>query len=409
VEILTYGCAVNKSDSEIMRGLAAEAGLEGADLVVVNTCTVKTPTENKIVKVLRKLRDEGRAVVVAGCMPAARPALADEFPGFSFIGTDPSAFVPAARAALEGKRAVDIGVEGEKSAMPCIRESPYIGIIQISSGCLGSCSYCQTRLARGSLRSYPAYSIVERAKEVIGDGAGEIWLTSQDTGAYGKDIGTSLPELLGEVAEQEGDFRVRVGMMNPNHALSMLPELIDAFDQEKVYKFAHIPVQSGDDGVLEDMGRRYTVAEFEKVAKAFQGIGATVSTDLIVGYPTEDEAAFQGSVELLTRVAPDVVNITRFWQRPGTPAAGLAALPGSETKRRSGIMVDTFKRVGKEKNSGWVGWEGRAYASKAASNGTVTARNDMYKPIIVKGGDEGQWMRVRVTGSTYYDLRGEIL
>ncbi|MFH1055716.1 MAG: tRNA (N(6)-L-threonylcarbamoyladenosine(37)-C(2))-methylthiotransferase [Candidatus Altiarchaeota archaeon] len=409
MEILTFGCAVNQADSEAIKGLLKAGGLDKADVVVVNTCTVKSPTENKILKRLRQLRHEGKAVVVAGCIPPARPGIVDEFPNFSFVGVNTEDIVEAVRCAVRGERYVNIASGKDKTTLPCIRENPVVGIVPICEGCLGGCSYCQTKFARGELKSYPIRGIVNKVKGYVEEGAREIWITAQDTGAYGQDIGSSLPELFDKVVSVDGDFKVRVGMMNPDHARGMLDELVRAYENYKIYKFLHLPVQSGDDRVLRDMGRRYTVEEFKTVVDAFRKLNVTLSTDVIVGYPTEDEKAFRNTVELVEEVKPDVLNVSRYWPRPGTKAAKLKQHPGMETKRRSGIMSQVFKSVGLGRNSKWIGWCGNALVSEANVDGTFTARNDWYKPIVIKDGELGENVKVEVKKATYYDLRGKVV
>jgi threonylcarbamoyladenosine tRNA methylthiotransferase CDKAL1 len=408
MDVLTFGCAMNQAESEIIGGLLAERGLSDADVVVVNTCTVKSPTESKIVRLLRKLEAEGRRVVVAGCLPPARPSLPGEFPLFSFIGVNTGDVVEAVEAAASGGRLVRVEESDDKSSMPRKRLNPVVGILPIAQGCLGGCSYCQVRNVRGGLKSYGPKRLLAEARGMVASGAREIWVTGQDTGAYGLDIKTSLPELLGELSSLDGDFRIRVGMMNPNHALSMLDELVEAFRSEKIYKFVHVPVQSGDDGVLQDMNRRYSANDYKTVVNAFAKLDATVSTDVIVGYPTEGGEAFQNTVDLIRETKPDVLNSTRYWPRPGTEAAGLKQLPGSEVKRRSRIIGEEFKACGLERNKKWVGWRGKALLSEGNPDGTFTARNDWYKPIVLSGSKLGEDVEVEVEECTYYDLRGRV-
>jgi len=409
MEILTFGCSFNQAESEAIRGLLRENGLEHAPVTVVNTCTVKSPTETKILRLLRKLEAENRKVVVTGCIPPARPSVVAEFPSFSFIGVNVRDVVEAVKAAASKGRYVNIASSGEKSCLPRIRGNPVVGILPIAEGCLGGCSFCQTKLARGNLVSYPLKKLVHEVRGMVADGVVEIWVTAQDAGAYGLDIGSSLPELLSDIADVEGDFMVRVGMMNPDHALKMLDDLVKAYRSEKVYKFLHLPVQSGDDGVLEDMGRGYTADGFREVVDAFRKHNTTLSTDVILGYPTEDEKAFQNTVELIEEVKPDVLNSTRYWPRPGTRAAKLKPLPGNEIKRRSRMINGVFKKVGLGMNREWVGWEGKALVSEKNRDGTYTARNRWYKPIIVKKGRLGGWADVRVEKATYYDLRAVVV
>lgn len=416
VSIETYGCAANHADGEAMAGVLEARGHEivgeGGDVVVVNTCTVKTPTERRMRRRLRGLAGAGARVVVAGCMPAAQPDLVDEFPSFSFIGVNSGDIAAAVSAAGLGERYVSIEEASGKESLPSVRSNPVVLILPVSEGCLGACSYCITRLARRGLRSYRMGVLVQRVEEAASHGVKEIWVTSQDTGAYGMDFGGSLPQLLCAVAGVSGDFRVRVGMMNPHHALGMLDELTGAFKNEKIYGFAHVPVQSGDDGVLSDMGRPYSVDDFIEVVSAFRRkLDATVSTDVICGYPTESESAFENTMELIKKVEPDVLNVSRFWPRPGTAAAGLPQLPGRVTKDRSRRAGRLFEEVGLARNGRWVGWRGRALVSEENPDGSFTARNQQYKPIIVKAGRRllGRWIDVEIKEATHYDLRGKII
>jgi MiaB-like tRNA modifying enzyme len=318
----------------------------------------------------------------------------------------------AVHAAASGRCFVRISEPREKFSLLRIRANPFVEIIPLAEGCLGSCTYCITRRARGALRSYPPEKIVERTVAAVLEGAREIWLTSQDSGAYGLDFGGSLPELLCGVLGVSGDFRVRVGMANPNHVIGFLDELLSAFADERVYRFLHVPVQSGNDRVLKDMGRAYSVDDFKAIVSAFRKkFDATISTDLIAGYPTEDESAFQDSVSLVKEVKPDILNVSRFWARPKTAAEKLKEFPGRETKRRSRILNQAFKEVGLLRNKKWVGWEGEALVSEKNQDGSYTARNSHYKPIILKSKENllGKKVVAKITEATHFDLRGEVI
>lgn len=415
VSIETFGCAVNQADSEVIAGLLKEHGFElnePGEVVVVNTCTVKTPTENKIRKKLRRLEAGGRNVVVAGCLPAADPSVVDDYPSFSFIGVNCGDIVSAVEAVAQGVRYVNITGHEDKTCLPKVRANPVVEIIPLSEGCLGACTYCITKAARGTLKSHAPEKIIQRIGNAVAEGAREIWLTSQDNGAYGLDLGTNLPKLLNEVADVSGDFRVRVGMANPNHVAGFLDELVEAFADERFYRFLHVPVQSGNDSVLKDMGRTYTVAEYKGIVNAFRKkYDMSISTDVIAGYPTEGEDGFQDTVSLIKETRPDVLNVSRFWARPGTDAATLSQLPGAETKKRSRILNDVFREVGLRRNMKWMGWKGKCLVSQKNPDGTYTCRNSHYKPIVVETEAEvfGKSIEVEVDEATYFDLRGRII
>src|SRR3989304_2313421 len=215
--------------------------------------------------------------------------------------------------------------------------------------------------ARGRVRSYSIGEIVERVKTDLGLGAREFWLTSQDDACYGRDVGTNLVGLLEAVCSLQGDFRVRVGMMTPNFVCVMLDGLVDGFRCEKVFKFLHLPVQSGDDEVLRRMRRYYTVQDFKRIVDGFRAVfpWVTLATDVICGFPGETREAFENTLALISEVKPDVVNVSKFFARPGTAAAEMSDVVGQvEIKRRSAEMAKLAKRTALERNECWVGWVG---------------------------------------------------
>ncbi|MDD5111169.1 MAG: tRNA (N(6)-L-threonylcarbamoyladenosine(37)-C(2))-methylthiotransferase [Candidatus Altiarchaeota archaeon] len=414
IVIETYGCAMNQADSEYIAGLLEEAGHvivpADGDVIVVNTCTVKTPTEVKIRRMLKELEGAGKKAVVSGCLPAANPAIANDFPSFSFVGVNVQDVPAAVDAVMAGKRLVAISQSAGRSCLPKKRANSFIEIIPIAEGCLGQCAYCITRSARGKLRSYPMDEIVRQAREAADKGVKEIWLTAQDTGAYGLDVGTNLPKLITAVAAVPGDFMIRVGMTNPNHVLTFMDELIESYKNPKVYRFLHLPVQSGSDKVLKQMGRRYNADDFRRIADGFRKNleGITISTDIIAGYPAESEDDLKATIKLIKETKPDIINISRYWARPGTPAAKIKQHPGSVIKQRSGRINDEFKKIALECNRRWLGWEGECTITERNADGSYTGRNYCYKPIILKSGKDlmGKTVSVKIKQASCYDLRG---
>ena len=433
VYIESYGCSLNLSEGEAMAGLLLERGHvpvdspAEADCLVVNMCSVKTPTERKIVRRVRELAGAGKPLIVAGCIPPdGERTFAAISPQISLVGTHQlHRIADGVEAALAGKRVAFLErAERVKLGLPKVRRSQVIGIVPISSGCDLACAYCATRLIKGRLFSYPQQDILKEAERLTTEGCRELWLTSQDNAAYGSERAgrqgrSSLPDLLEAIAALPDDFRVRVGMMNPSSALAVLDRLLDAFASEKVFKFFHVPVQSGSDSVLAGMGRSYTVAEFRAIARVIRERfpESTLSTDIICGFPGETDAEFKETLSLLRDVKPDVLNISRFWPRPGTAAALLPdQVHGSITKERSTAVAALFKRISEERCAGWRGWEGQALVDEPGTRpGTAVARNAAYRPIAVSCGscDEkvllGKTVRVRVIGAGPHYLLGEIV
>jgi len=420
IYIKTFGCTLNKADSERMAYLLKKAGFqlvdspEKAELVIVNTCTVKNLAERKAIHYVNDLKEKNKKIIVAGCIPKANPSL---FLGHSQISPDQiHQIVSAVEETLEGNIVEYLATEKiNKLKIPSLRSNPIIAIVPISAGCLGNCAYCHVKLARGNLFSYPIEDIIETIKHELNSGAKEIWLTSQDTGCYGLDKGTSLPELLEEILKIEKKFFIRLGMANPNHVLSFLDELITLFKHPNMFKFLHIPVQSGSNRILKLMNRKYTAEDFKKIVSTFRKEipEITIATDVICGFPSETEEEFNQTVELIKETKPDVLNISRFWPRPNTEAAAMPdQIHGSETKKRSSFLTAIHTNIARMQNEKWIDWQGEVIIDETGKNNSLIARNYSYKPIVIKSNKQlplGTIVRVKVINITPYDLRAKLL
>jgi MiaB-like tRNA modifying enzyme len=381
-----------------------------ADLNIIVTCTVKDPTYQRMVTRLKVLTSLGRPLIVAGCMPkTSKDTILHINQRASLLGPNSvDRVIEVAERALKGERVEELSDTYNKLLQPRLPRNPVIGIVQIASGCLSACSFCQVKIARGKLKSFDETQILEEIVRLLRRGCREIWLTSQDNGCYGKDRGSSLADLLDKIAKLDGCFKVRVGMMNPTHIIDDIARIVDALREEKFFKFLHIPVQSGCNDVLSDMRRGYTREDFLKIVdEARRKIPeVTLSTDVIVGYPTEKEECFKETVALLEQVKPDIVNISRFSPRPGTRAALLPQLPHSVVKQRSATLHNLVKSIALERNRRWLGWRGEALVDEEVKGARV-ARNPFYKPILLYDGVElGSYVEVEVKGATAACLRG---
>jgi threonylcarbamoyladenosine tRNA methylthiotransferase CDKAL1 len=263
------------------------------------------------------------------------------------------------------------------------------------------------------LRSNSVPEIVERVKQDLDSGAKEVWLTSQDTACYGKDINTSLAELLRRICKINGNFFVRVGMMTPNQVMEMLDELVKAYKDRKVFKFLHLPIQSGDDTVLKLMNRRYTVNEFKEIISAFREEipRITLSTDVICGFPGESSKAFERTKTLIREIQTDIVNVSKFFSRPNTPAEKLNPFPPKEVNRRSKEMAQLSKKISFERNRAWVGWEGAVLFDEKGKGESWIGRNFAYKPIVAKKDESllGKFVDVRVVHAYSTYLKAEVI
>jgi threonylcarbamoyladenosine tRNA methylthiotransferase CDKAL1 len=341
-----YGCPSNIADCEIALGLLKESGFEivdspqTSDANIIFTCIVKTPTEQRMIGLIKELTETNKPLIVAGCMPKTSQRTIEKInPNATLVGPDSIGhIVDAVRAALERKRVIFVGDERKiKPGLPRIRKNKDVGIVPISIGCLSSCSYCAVKFARGKLKSYPADKIVQDVEKLVNDGCTEIWLTSQDNGCYGADIGANLAGLLKAVCWIDGNFKVRVGMMNPTHTQNFLDDLIDAYKNDKIMKFLHLPVQTGSDRVLKLMKRGYTVDDFEKIVSSFvkEIPDLFLCTDIIVGFPGETQLDFEKTLQLIEKTRPQKVNISKFGVRSGTEAAKMKQIDVKIINERS--------------------------------------------------------------------------
>lgn len=418
--IQTAGCSANQADSEQMAGLLKEAKfipvdtLEDADVVIFNTCTVKTPSENSFFTQLEEFKKEHpyKIIIIAGCIPQTDR---QKLKNYSLVGTKQiQNIVPAVEEALHDNVLQLLNNdEMPPLNLPRVRKNPLVEILPINRGCLGACTFCKTKKARGNLVSYPIEEIVTATKKAAAEGVKEIWLTSQDTYCYGFDIGTNLPALLEQLVQIPGDFKIRIGMGNPEHLPKIGTKLLDIYKHSKIFKFLHLPLQAGHDETLKAMRRQYTVQEFISAVERFKKEIPEINlmTDIIVGYPTETEEHYWETLQAVRRTAPDSINISRFWSRLGTPAADLTELPGEVVKHRSRVLTDIFHNISKLQNERWVGWQGEILIDEKGKDlQQWIGRNNAYKQIIVEGDFKlGDKLKVEIVKAEMFDLRGKVL
>ncbi|XP_066147732.1 threonylcarbamoyladenosine tRNA methylthiotransferase isoform X1 [Euwallacea fornicatus] len=359
IYIKTWGCAHNNSDSEYMAGQLSAYGYNltedetKADLWLLNSCTVKNPAEDHFRNEIESAKRSNKRVVLAGCVPQGAPK-SSFVQGYSIVGVQQiDRVVEVVEETLKGNVVKLLGTKKENGKkkggasllLPKVRRNPLIEIIAINTGCLNQCTYCKTKHARGDLGSYLPEEIVARAKQAFEEGVVEIWLTSEDTGTYGRDIGSSLPELLWKLVEViPNGCRLRLGMTNPPYILEHLDEIVKIMHHPRVYGFLHVPVQSGSDQVLADMKREYCRTDFEHVVQFLQERvpGMTIATDIICGFPTETEENFEETMSLCAEYKFPSLFINQFFPRPGTPAALMPRIDPQVVKKRTKRLTDLF-------------------------------------------------------------------
>ncbi|CAD98697.1 2-methylthioadenine synthetase; MiaB [Cryptosporidium parvum Iowa II] len=367
IMVKNFGCNHNRSDSESMMGLLSEYGytlveeLDECNLIVINSCTVKGPSQDSCQNLIELAKSKRKFVVVTGCVPQADINL-NFLKDVSIIGVrNIHRIVEVVELTLQGNIVLLIPdkMEGKSGqlidsleislpplSLPKIRRNPFVEIITISVGCLGNCTYCKTKHSRGDLGSYPVETIIQRINQSLNEGVKQFWLTSEDIGAYGKDIGTNLSELLREILKiLPQDIMIRIGMTNPPYILDQIDEIIDIMKHPNVFEFLHIPVQSGSNRILDLMKRDYVIEEFSLLVDSIlkEIPLATIATDIICGFPGESDQDHFQSVELINKYKFPVINISKFYPRPGTPAAKMKPVPNGVSKSRSSEITNTFQ------------------------------------------------------------------
>ncbi len=404
----SYGCAQNQAEGSNLDVFLQRVGGNKvkdpklAEIRVINSCAVKKPTEDRMIRIARQSSKESQLVIMSGCLPLINPGrihslgdnirLASPNPIPSILETmiDPEKLKTSRR---------------EISSIPLLEpvfhdRNKLSAIFPVGQGCVGACTFCAVKFARGFIKSYPADLIVRLAKRAIERGAKEIWLTGQDTAAYGLDKKRArLPELVRSIAELKGDFKIRIGMMSPDTAIPIIDEIIDLLQNPRVYRFLHLPVQSGSDTVLKAMNRYYTVDEYRSLVKKLRSAlpDLTLMTDIIIGFPGETEEDHNETINLLREIRFDVVNVSRYMDRPGTKAKKMKnKLPTQIVKARSIEASEIVRQESLKRNQYWLGWKGEATVVASVADKDFIARNYAYKPIVVKQGSLGETVKVSI-------------
>uniref|UniRef100_A0AAY5ECF4 Threonylcarbamoyladenosine tRNA methylthiotransferase n=1 Tax=Electrophorus electricus TaxID=8005 RepID=A0AAY5ECF4_ELEEL len=397
VWVKTWGCSHNNSDGEYMAGQLAASGYKmsdspsDADVWLLNSCTVKNPAEDHFRNSLRKAQDQNKTVVVAGCVPQAQPRM-DYLKGLSIIGVQQiDRVVEVVDEAVKGhtvrllaqKKDNGRRLGGARLDLPKIRKNPLIEIISINTGEGGEFDFCPS-----------------------------IWLTSEDTGAYGRDIGVTLPSLLWAlVREVPEGCMLRVGMTNPPYILEHLEEMAKILNHPRVYAFLHVPVQSASDSVLMDMKREYCCRDFMRVVDFLKDKvpGITIATDIICGFPGETDADFQETLELVKKYRFPSLFINQFYPRPGTPAAKMEQVP-AQKKQRTKQLSALFHSYNPYDHK--VGERQRVLVTEDSFDSQYyVAHNKYYEQVLVPKRPEfkGQMITVDIYDSGKHFMRGRMV
>lgn len=370
----SYGCTLSKSEAGLYVNKMLNEGGElvstpaEADLSVIGTCVVIKHTQDRMLSRIEDISRDSK-VRVMGCLPSVSGGVLESE---QIEVLKPKEFRSFYTGNLDD---VDI------------KEPSIFDGIPINQGCTGSCNYCISHVARGKLVSRPPEKIVKQVEMQLARGIREVRISSLDTSAYGKDLGISLPDLVGKIMRLEDEFKLRVGMMEPKNTQGIIDDLLQKFQDGRIYRFLHIPVQSGDNRILDLMNREYHQDAFATIVSKFRERfpDGTVSTDIISGYHDEDEDSFELTVKLLERTRPEIVNITRFSPRPYTPDFDSKLPPSNSVKRWTKEYTELHKRILEERYSSLLGKTEKVFITEKGKPGTSVGRDDSYRPVVIEG------------------------
>ncbi|MBI4911438.1 MAG: tRNA (N6-isopentenyl adenosine(37)-C2)-methylthiotransferase MiaB [Acidobacteria bacterium] len=429
--VATWGCQMNDHDSEKLSGLLAGMGMEpvphwsSADLVLLNTCSIREKAVHKVYSELGRLREEKKRrpflIGVTGCLAQQeKEALFKRAPQVDLVlGTMALRQLPdLVREALEGgRRLIDTGAHPDNHLFPpeaTRRGETAKALVSIIEGCNHACTFCVVPATRGPERSRPWKDVVEEVRGLVAAGFREVELLGQNVNSYAG--GCDFADLVERIGELQGLEWIRFTTSHPMNFTPRLARLI--VGHPKVAPFLHLPVQSGSDAVLRRMRREYTVDQYlERVSwLGEEREGVSLSTDFIVGFPGETDQDFQATLDLLEKVRFDASFSFIYSPRPGTPALRLKddlsqAEKGARLRRLQQRQADLTE----ESNRRLVGRTVpvRIESPAATEAGHWMGRTADWKNVHLQAGPGrslpfGELVQARITGAGPHHLRGEV-
>jgi len=427
--IETLGCAMNVRDSEHMiaelnkkEPFELTNNIEEADLIIINTCSVREKPVSKLFSELggfKKKRKDGAKIGVAGCTASHL--------GEEIIKRAPYVdFVLGARnvskinKVLEQKGAVEIDTSYDESTYMFgeYRSNPYKAMVNISIGCDKQCSFCIVPVTRGEEISIPSHLIIQEIKKAVESGAKEITLLGQNVNNYGRRFSTNdsgaknFTELLREVSQIDGLERIRFTSPHPLH---MDDEFLEEFAKNpKICKQIHVPLQSGSTRILKKMKRGYSKEWFLNRCQKIRDLvpEATISTDIIVGFPSESDEDFEDTMDVLEKVRFDQLFSFKYSPRPHTQASKYEEqIPNDIASQRLSRLQARHKEIQDESMQAQIGKVLKVYFEELKSGGKIAGRSDDGRLVLVNGSEEllGKIVDVKITNAHMTSLDGELV
>ncbi len=415
----TYGCQMNAADSELMAGVLERAGFalverpEDADTVLINTCAIREHAEQRVLGRLSELarlkaRRPELLVGVTGCMAQhLRGRLLDRARILDLVvGPDDYRDLPELleRAAREPVAAVRPDRDETYGDLEPRREPGVRAWVTVQRGCDKFCTYCVVPYTRGRERSLPQAEVLREVRRAVANGYREVIFLGQTVNAW-HDGEHDFADLLRAARAVEGLLRVRFTSPHPADVSERLVAVLA--EGGAVCPHLHLPLQSAADGVLEAMGRRYTLAQYRDVVARLRAAtpDLALTTDIIVGFPGETEADFQSTLDYLAEARFDGAFLFKYSARPDTRASRWAETVSEPEKgRRLAMAIDLQQAISAARNDLWIGREVEALVEGPARRNPsqLYGRTAQFKPVVfpADGTPAGALARVRVTGAT---------
>lgn len=421
VAVATLGCKVNQFDSALLAERLRSEGFtvvpfgEGADVCIINTCTVTARTDYQSRQLVRRASKycPGAGVVVTGCYAQVAPAELAEMPGVAAVvgNAEKDALPGFLDRILDERGKIIVGDIRRCGSMPSVTADVFPGrtraILKVQDGCDAFCTYCIVPFSRGRSRSLPPPDVLRQAARFAESGYREVVLTGIHLGSYGSDLApsASLAGLLAGFDDIDGVERVRLSSIEP---MEVTPELISRMaSSEKLCRHLHVPLQSGDDRILKLMGRNYTGDQFRLLVKGLTEAvpDIAVGVDVMAGFPGEGEEEFRRTAALVEELPIAYLHVFPYSRRPGTPAADFPHQVPEEAKKRRAALL---RSLGAKKRASFA----RRFVGKEVSvlvegkadrqTGLMKGFTDNYIPVLIEDGDPGLVNRivtVRPTGA----------
>ena len=434
--IITFGCQMNVNDSfwlarSLQRRGFVESPLEKAEVVILNTCSVRDKPEQKVYAALGRIKYETRRVpgsfaVVAGCVAQQIGAgFFERFPQVRLVvGGDGLAMAPDAIERLHGDPSLRLNLTDfseiypeRDPALPAQGEGkiPPVAFVNIMQGCDNFCTYCIVPFTRGRQKSRDAGAILDECRALIDNGAKEITLLGQNVNSYGKDLEEPMDfaDLLERVNAIPGEFLIRFMTSHPKDATHKLFETMARC--EKVAPVLHLPFQAGNDRVLKVMNRRHTREQYLEKIRDLKSLipDIVLTSDIIVGFPGETTEEFEDTLKVLEEVRFDALFTFIYSPRVGTPAAKMEdPMPREEKLANFNRLVALQDTISEEKHAAYIGKTVRCLLDGVSDDPRydLTARTPGNRLVRVTGDREalGQFRDVKITGANKWSLFGEL-